>query len=761
MVKGAKAKLPTSFGSGDNHHSLLRDVALKVELNVGNYDPTKSVFRGLQIEETDLFSYATGNDTITSNVITGVSDEPTITTIEETLPEDGVIPSQDTPIVPSAFINSKPIFFARCLIEVKADEVLKYSITIGIPLPKGSGVFWKWFELSMSENHLGVNLVMYMINALNATDIPIVDMNDDGFQMVVNKRKSGKTGSTSTNRSGVTVGNATWQPIKSNVIFEPKAHGNSPKNRAPNVFISAKDGLNIVLTSSSNIPISNPYDLLSQEFDLGNYPMSEVICMFWMRSPRNNLFSLGFILRVGSGSVYMSPPSYLSSVGLASDGGFLKIVTRSGFADEYLSNFPLLVKKGFHCQVRKIPMLKKFALLAGTQIRQFLEFMLHTAFISSKGRCHNQGEEFGDRGGNAASILTSGVQVVSVLPAAEVVTVGISTGSCLVPTTCLIFTASVVTPYSRCKGNEKMVESDTPKKKKLQEQIDFLKSHSGWKTKHFKGMSLKEIREKFILVWKHIEDFIPMASKEEGERVKRKGLKLEHESAKKMKTSEEVSEEDLKEIMQLVPVEEATSDKEKELWVELKKLYEPDVEDQLWTHTQALMHDPVEGDYTTHVVFIIEERFPLLSQKDAPAEEVCTAVSSDERIKAVRKMIFVSKGNNAKEFDVLCAIVPIMLRSGYCTLFQNSDKDLRELGECPYDQEKTLAEIEKLHLSIINSSANFANSTLYIIVITQVCDVKTFITHMFLTSGGPMAGQTYSCCRCRAIIRSGPCRRRE
>ena len=27
-----------------------------------------------------------------------------------------------------------------------------------------------------------------------------------------------------------------------------------------------------------------------------------------------------------------------------------------------------------------------------------------------------------------------------------------------------------------------------------------------------------------------------------------------------------------------------------------------------------------------------------------------------------------------------------MLRSNYCTLFQNSEKDLTELGECPYDQ---------------------------------------------------------------------------
>nr|GFC63181.1 hypothetical protein [Tanacetum cinerariifolium] len=72
-----------------------------------------------------------------------------------------------------------------------------------------------------------------------------------------------------------------------------------------------------------------------------------------------------------------------------------------------------------------------------------------------------------------ASILTSEVQVVSVPPAAKVTTISVPTGSGLVSTASPIFTtASVVTPYSRRKGKEKMVELDTPKKKKLQEQID-------------------------------------------------------------------------------------------------------------------------------------------------------------------------------------------------------------------------------------------------------------------------------------------------
>nr|GFA54090.1 hypothetical protein [Tanacetum cinerariifolium] len=56
--------------------------------------------------------------------------------------------------------------------------------------------------------------------------------------------------------------------------------------------------------------------------------------------------------------------------------------------------------------------------------------------------------------------------------------------------------------------------------------------------------------------------------------------------------------EDLNQLWALVKESlsnrQPTSDKEMELWVELKRLYEPDDEDQLWTRTQNLMHAPVE-----------------------------------------------------------------------------------------------------------------------------------------------------------------------
>nr|GEY39812.1 retrovirus-related Pol polyprotein from transposon TNT 1-94 [Tanacetum cinerariifolium] len=129
-------------------------------------------------------------------------------------------------------------------------------------------------------------------------------------------------------------------------------------------------------------------------------------------------------------------------------------------------------------------------------------------------------------------------------------------------------------------------------------------------------------------------------------------------SAKRMKISEDVSEEDLKGMMQLVPLEEvyvedlqvkhpiidweihsegqreywkiirlgghtaATKDKEKELWVELKRLFEPDFEDQLWTHNQAFMHDPLEWKlYDTcgvHHVFPNDQEMFMLVEKDYP-----------------------------------------------------------------------------------------------------------------------------------------------
>nr|GEV77355.1 hypothetical protein [Tanacetum cinerariifolium] len=190
------------------------------------------------------------------------------------------------------------------------------------------------------------------------------------------------------------------------------------------------------------------------------------------------------------------------------------------------------------------------------------------------------------------------------------------------------------------KGKEKMIDTKVPKKIKLQEQIDarvaremeeefarknqselvkyqdhrakilkyqaqqskpllkkeqrkfymsVLRSHAGWKTKNFRGMTLEQIKEKFIPVWKQFKDFVPMSSKKESKRVKRQGLKIDQGSSKR---------------------------------VELKRLFEPDFKDQLWTHHQAFMHDPLDWKlYDTcgvHHVSTKDQEIFMLVEMDYP-----------------------------------------------------------------------------------------------------------------------------------------------
>nr|GFC14066.1 hypothetical protein [Tanacetum cinerariifolium] len=177
-----------------------------------------------------------------------------------------------------------------------------------------------------------------------------------------------------------------------------------------------------------------------------------------------------------------------------------------------------------------------------------------------KGRCMDEGEAATERISNdseematvltsmdATTVLASGVVDVptdsgSIPTASTPAEEQVPTGSDVVPTASLIFaTATVVTPYRRRKGKEVMVESETLKKQKVQEQID------AQVTKELEEQLEREdqrrIEAKFNSVWKQLEDFVPMGSKEEVERFKRKGISFEQESAKKQNISEEVLEE--------------------------------------------------------------------------------------------------------------------------------------------------------------------------------------------------------------------------
>nr|GEV23326.1 UBN2 domain-containing protein [Tanacetum cinerariifolium] len=347
-----------------------------------------------------------------------------------------------------------------------------------------------------------------------------------------------------------------------------------------------------------------------------------------------------------------------------------------------------------------------------------------------KGRSLDEGEEVAERVSDdieematvltsmdAASILTSGgVQVVPTATEVATATVSIPAVSGVVSTASLIFTtATKSTPYTRRKGKETMVESETPKKKKiardakiarihveeeLQIMIDGFDRNNETVAKYLQEyhqfttqLSIERRIELISNLMKYQDNY----AKEEAERFKRKGLRLEHESTKKLKTpeevleevksSEEVHEEKVKEMMQLVLVEEvfvealqvkhpiidwkhidredlnqlwrlvkeslsirpATSDKEMEIWVELKRLNihacgeglppqegSGDSYDMLQTSRRIVgntMHKafllPVmEFPLSEEVPTASEESFHCQKKRDATAEKIALLLKS-------------------------------------------------------------------------------------------------------------------------------------
>nr|GFB47906.1 hypothetical protein [Tanacetum cinerariifolium] len=216
-----------------------------------------------------------------------------------------------------------------------------------------------------------------------------------------------------------------------------------------------------------------------------------------------------------------------------------------------------------------------------------------------KGRSINEGEAAAERFSNDSEEIARWFHSHCCPPA-----IVISTSSKVGPTASPIVT--------RRKGKEVMVEFDTLKKKKLQEQIDAQVARELEEQQEKEDMRMNEqiakdaevarihaeeepygmidsldqsnetiakylqeyqdftselpLEKRIELISDLVKDFIPMGSKEETERLKRKGLNLEKEQVKKQKSSEEAPEietstkeftkEKMKEMMQLVPVED-------------------------------------------------------------------------------------------------------------------------------------------------------------------------------------------------------------
>nr|GEY18894.1 uncharacterized mitochondrial protein AtMg00810-like [Tanacetum cinerariifolium] len=328
--------------------------------------------------------------------------------------------------------------------------------------------------------------------------------------------------------------------------------------------------------------------------------------------------------------------------------------------------------------------------------------------VPIKGRRLDEGEEAAERVSDDTEVMTT---VLTSMDATSILTNGGVQG---VPTAAEVATATVAMELEEemardaHRMNEQIAKDAETVRIHAEEELQIMIDGLDWNNETV-AMYLQEYQQfaTELPIGRRIELISDLVKYQENyakvlkyqtkdRKVKRKGLRLEQESVKKLKTSkevkatEEVPEEKVKEMMQLVRVKEiyiealqfkhpiidwkvhverhrsywkiirlggsstsyqffvdmlkhfdredlnqlwglvketlsirpATSDKEKELWVKLKRLFEPDVEDYLWTHTQNLMHAPVEWKlYDTcgvHHVSTKDQDIFMLIKKDYP-----------------------------------------------------------------------------------------------------------------------------------------------
>nr|GEW14732.1 hypothetical protein [Tanacetum cinerariifolium] len=156
--------------------------------------------------------------------------------------------------------------------------------------------------------------------------------------------------------------------------------------------------------------------------------------------------------------------------------------------------------------------------------------------------------------------------------------------------------------------------------------IVYLKNMAGYKMEYFKGMTYKKVRPIFEREYNKVQTLFKPNKDEEPTKKRVVRETLLQESFKKLKVvkvlgshstqdiltddPKEISKEDVKNMLEIIPVTEfkiealqrlvkekfssavPTVDKEKELRVELKRLFEPDANDVIWK-LQRYMHYPI------------------------------------------------------------------------------------------------------------------------------------------------------------------------
>ncbi|GJV86916.1 hypothetical protein Tco_1530854 [Tanacetum coccineum] len=186
----------------------------------------------------------------------------------------------------------------------------------------------------------------------------------------------------------------------------------------------------------------------------------------------------------------------------------------------------------------------------------------------------------------------------------------------------------------------------------------FLKNMAGYKMNYFKGMSYDKIRPIFEEEYRKLQTLYKKDNEVDKTKTKRVAEEtLLQESYKKLRTSEASIQEFKPEVLQVkyliidweIHAEgsrnlvnerftsaEFTKDIEKALWVELKRLFEPDKDDVLWK-LQRYIHDPLtwrlyRSCRVHHVSSTRGRDIYMLTEKDYPLSTAVMGLMLSRRL---------------------------------------------------------------------------------------------------------------------------------
>nr|GEV03203.1 ribonuclease H-like domain-containing protein [Tanacetum cinerariifolium] len=208
-----------------------------------------------------------------------------------------------------------------------------------------------------------------------------------------------------------------------------------------------------------------------------------------------------------------------------------------------------------------------------------------------------------------------------------------------------------------------------------------LRSNAGWKAKDFKEMTVEQIEEKFIPMFKKLKTAKALGTKPTQEQ--------------QSEEPKELSKEELKKMMELVPIEElyiealqslvketcsttkVTNKKAKKLWVELKRLYEPDFRDPLWALQSVSINVPTADVYIAKMFSTVED-FALLHEDKIYSELKTRAYTDSAQVLTVSTDVAVA----SISYDTVCAFIvthPNGYQIKYKDISQIDDDEIEEM----------------------------------------------------------------------------------